>query len=490
MLRAFIYVRISKDRAGAGLGVERQEGDCRQLAKNLEASLGKRIVILEIFVDNDMSAYYSGKPRWDYIVMLEELRRGSADLVLSWHTDRLHRSPRELEEYIEVSELRRLPTHCWKAGVLDLTTSHGRMQARISGAVNRQEVEHMSERICAQRLQAVNQGLYTGGPVPYGYVKPIRDEDGNIVNRREIGVRVVEAEAAVIREAADRVVAGESLHSICQDFTRRGVPTRRGGGKWSQVTLKTMLVNPRYAGFVVHRGQVVEGVEGVWKPILTEDQHHALRAILCSTEHPPAYRDSRSLVWLGTGLYRCGSCGAPMRSSGSSSIGAGGIRLGNYRCRDSGHLAVRARPIDAIVNGHVCLLLAKKGTGLIATPDSDTAGLRNDANTLQARLVELEDMLGEGELSRAAFARQRDKITTKLDGVQSELATRANNSVLLGVADAPNPAEVFLEAPMERRRAIVDVLFDVTLLPGKRGRRPKGMDDQFEDRVRIEPKAA
>ena len=53
---AAVYCRISDDREGAGLGVARQEADCRQRA----AALGWTVVGL--YVDNDLSAY-AGKVR-------------------------------------------------------------------------------------------------------------------------------------------------------------------------------------------------------------------------------------------------------------------------------------------------------------------------------------------------------------------------------------------------------------------------------------------
>jgi hypothetical protein len=45
-------------------------------------------------------------------------------------------------------------------------------------------------------------------------------------------------------------------------------------------------------------------------------------------------------------------------------------------------------------------------------------------------------------------------------------------SVLAGVADAPDPAKVWAGLDLSRKRAIVDVLVDVVILPAKRGRRP------------------
>ena len=111
--RAAIYCRISQDKTGAGLGVERQEQDCRELA----AHLGWLVV--EVFCDNDLSAY-SGKRRPRYHAMLDAIRDVLVDAVLAWHTNRLHRSPVELEEYISVrNEGREVPTHCVRAGTLD-----------------------------------------------------------------------------------------------------------------------------------------------------------------------------------------------------------------------------------------------------------------------------------------------------------------------------------------------------------------------------------
>jgi site-specific DNA recombinase len=45
-------------------------------------------------------------------------------------------------------------------------------------------------------------------------------------------------------------------------------------------------------------------------------------------------------------------------------------------------------------------------------------------------------------------------------------------SVLAGVADAADPAKVWAGLDLSRKRAIVDVLIDVVILPARKGRRP------------------
>ena len=107
-IRAAIYSRISRDRVGAGLGVERQEADCRALA----AQHGWTVAT--VFQDNDLSAY-SGKPRPGYRRLLDQVRAGHIDVILAWHTDRLHRSMTELEEYITACETHAVATHTCRA---------------------------------------------------------------------------------------------------------------------------------------------------------------------------------------------------------------------------------------------------------------------------------------------------------------------------------------------------------------------------------------
>lgn len=477
-VRAAIYCRISKDREGAGLGVERQEADCRELADRLGWT------VVQVFPDNDMSAY-SGKPRKQYLRMLEAIGRGEVDAVLCWHTDRLHRSPAELEDYIRTCDPREIPTHCVKAGPLDLSTPSGRLVARQLGAVARYEVEHMSERIRGQKEKAVASIGYIGGARPFGYGKVIRDDKKNI-----IGQETVEAEAAFIRDAVTRVISGESVHAITKQW-KAAIPAPRGGDGWTPMNVRRVLMNPRNAGLVVHNGRVVEGARGCWEAIITEDEWRAVTDILNNPDRV-TYSGSRSLKWLGTGLYRCGTegCGAPMRSAGVSSRGKDGAKHAAYRCRTGAHVSIRAEQVDERVHAAVCGLLAMHGADLIERPDDDDGGanaLHEQANTYRARLDELEDMLGDGELSRSAFVRQRDRIQSKLDAVNEQLAARASCSVLAGVADAPDPAAAYLAQAIERQRSIVDSLMLVTVLPGKAGRLPKGVTFDA-GRLRIEPK--
>ena len=266
---------------GAGINAAGQQADCRPLA----ATLGWTVA--EVFTDNDISAY-SGKPRPAYRRMLDAIRAGQVDAVLAWHTDRLHRSPTELEEYISICEPRSVPTHCVKAGPLDLTTPSGRLVARQVGAVARYEVEHMAERIRSQKAKATAAGQWTGGGRPFGYSRD--------------GMALVSAEVDAIKDGVRRVLAGESVYAITKAWQATVPPVR--GGTWHAQNVHRVLTRPRNAGLAAHHGEVVGA--GSWPAIVSEDEHRAVCAILKDPKRS-TYSGVRSLKWVAPGCIGVGS---------------------------------------------------------------------------------------------------------------------------------------------------------------------------------------
>ena len=108
-----------------------------------------------MFCDNDASAYWR-KPRPAYEAMLAAVESGRIEAIVTWHNDRLHRSPKELEVFIDLVERRRVHRAVVTGGDYDLTTPDGRLSARIVGAVARKESEDRS-RTGASRPEHVSK---------------------------------------------------------------------------------------------------------------------------------------------------------------------------------------------------------------------------------------------------------------------------------------------------------------------------------------------
>lgn len=438
--RAAIYCRISQDRIGAGLGVDRQEADCRALA----AQLGWDVA--EVYVDNDTSAY-TGKRRPGYERLLADIAAGRVDAVLAWHADRLHRSPVELERYIDLS--RGAPTHTVRAGELDLSTAAGRMTARIVGAVARHESEQKGERVARQKAQALADGQWLGGRRPFGF-----EPDG---------VTVDHAEASRIAEAAHDLLAGHSLRSIAARWNAAGLTTAVGN-RWDASNLRQMLLRPRNAGLAGNRGRILGAAS--WPAVVERDVWEALNALLTNPARLTHRGTSRKL--LGSFLYRC-ECGELVRSGGTRQDGKA-----RYACA-ANHMSRVASPVDRLVLDAVAALLTHAGVTLLA-PAVDLTPLRRRLSVLHARSEHLAVMVGDpdGGLTPAQFRVSNGPLQAEIREAEAQLAGHTAGSALAGVADATDPAAAFRGLDIDRQRRVVDELVQVTLLRQNSGRRPTG----------------
>src|SRR5215217_683317 len=242
---AAIYTRISSDPNGHALGVQRQEEDARKLCS------ARGWTVVEVYCDNDRSAYSQRKPRLRYKAMLDDIKDGRINVVVAWHPDRLHRQTRELVAFIDLVNAHKVHVETVTAGVYDLSTPSGRMQARIVGSVAEYESEHKGERIRRKLEANAAEGKHHGGSRPYGW--------------RNDRITLVEAEAGVVREAAARLLAGESLKAIARALNAAGHTTAYGL-PWRDITVRGMLLRPRNAGLRIHHDEVVG--RGNWEPIL------------------------------------------------------------------------------------------------------------------------------------------------------------------------------------------------------------------------------
>jgi Resolvase, N terminal domain len=99
-----------------------------------------------VSTDNDISTFSARRPP-GYEALLEAIERGHVKAIVTMDPDRLHRSPKELEQFIDIIEQHDVKIATVQAGELDLATAAGRMTARVVGAVARHESEHKSERL-------------------------------------------------------------------------------------------------------------------------------------------------------------------------------------------------------------------------------------------------------------------------------------------------------------------------------------------------------
>ncbi len=451
---AAVYCRISRDRQGSGLGVARQLADCRALAKE------RRWKVIEELTDDDLSAF-SGKHRPAYADLLAGITQGRYGAVVAWHPDRLHRSPTELEEFITVVEAAGCAVVTCRAGEVDLSTAAGRMSARVVGAVARSESEQKSERLTRKHQELAEHGRWKGGPRPYGY--RVMTGKGTL--------EPVTAEAAVIRSAARRVLAGETVYAIVRDLNQQAVPTATGAA-WRPPTLRRILTNPTTAGLREYRGEVVG--PAVWDPILDP----ALRAKLVTIIDDPSRARGKvpRVALLASGLARCGRCGSKLITQRR----ANGARV--YVCLKGpvaptgdtpcGRLSVQAEPLEAVVEEALLIRMDGPALSQAMTSKPDDSGAAEELAGVEHRLEELADMFASGEIDRAGFLRARRGLEARQEAALAAVRRSQRLTALDGVAESGALRKAWPELNLDRRRAIAAAIIDrVTIAPAtRRGR--------------------
>jgi site-specific DNA recombinase len=436
--RAVIYARQSLDRTGEGAAVDRQVTDCRRLAE------ARGWEVTEVISDNDMSAS-TGKRRPGYERLLNLMLAGKVDAVVVWAVDRLTRRLVDLEQIITICETTRVRL-ATVTGDLDLSTDTGRMLARILASVARGEVERKGARQRRANEQRANGGHMGWATRPFGYDRL----DGHVV--------VVKAEAEALQDVARLLLAGSTLAASVRLLDERGLTTT-AGKPWNATSLRRALQSRRYSGRVVYNGADV--AEGTWPVILDAETQDRLAEVL---------RDVRRRLQQGTeakhllsGLARCGRCGAALYAT----KGTGHL---TYKC-PSCRLARRVSQVDELVEEVVIGRLSRPDAASIFSADTDLDALRAEVVDLRDRRDGLVELMADGLLSRDAVAQQAGRLTRRITEVESRITAALGDSPVARLVDAADVTAAWEMLDVRSRKAVVDALMTVTVLPAGRGAR-------------------
>ncbi|MER6825254.1 recombinase family protein [Streptosporangium sp. NPDC000563] len=478
--RAVILCRISDARDEDTTGVDDQERHCRGVADRLGWKVWK------VVVENDVSAYKRRKVQLpDGTHGLRTVRpglrnaitwlsTGEADGLIAYDLDRAARDPRDLEDLIDAVEMRKpRPPVASVTGSLRLANDADITMARVMVAVANKASRDTGRRVSNARLRMATNGEYGGGIRPFGFLKD--------------GVTVEPAEAAEIVKATDALLAGASLRSAVRTINAAGVRTSRGK-EWSTVELRDVLLRARNAGLAVHKGEVVG--QASWPAIVPEESWRAVVALLSD----PARKTSPSnrARWLGSGIYICGGCGETVICSRSSQA-----RNPCYRCRPprggsqrpGNHVTRTAAPLDAFVEELVIERLSRSDAVELPLQDrgEDVAPLHVEAVTLRARLDELSTLHADGAIDARQLVTGSTRLRSQLKEVENRITAASQGSVFAGVVGTEDPRATWKGLDLGRKRAILDALMTVTILPARHGRASDG--SYFDPAsVRIEPK--
>lgn len=424
-LRAVVYVRISDDPESTERGVDRQEADCRAYA------VAHGWEVAAVFRESDTSAFKqrtitlaSGERvrrvvRPEFRAMLKHLADGQAQVMIAYDLDRAVRDPRDLEDLIDAKVLAGFTVRS-VTGSLRLDTDSDVAMARVLVAMANKSSADTARRVARAAKQQAIEGTWHGGRVPFGY-------------RAESGALVVDPVAGpMVAEAAQRVLAGESLYRIRKDWNERGVLTTHGCA-WSDKTIKMVLRSPSIKGVREYRPVLPDGtraktsqmqVKAAWPAILDEDTWQQVSDVLDARKqarnfHQPGSGAAKRMYPF-SGLIRCSACGRAMLHRGNV-----------YQCvqatRGGCHRSIRSADILKLVEEAVLATFEQitLAPSKRATPSVDAGarvGLAARLDADRERLARLDDDHYDGLIDKAMWVRQRARIAERIEVTRREYA--------------------------------------------------------------------
>lgn len=253
---------------------------------------------------------------------------------------------------------------------------------------------------------------------------------------------VVKAEAAAIVDAADRVLAGETLSAIVRDWNQRGLTTA-AGGPWRVNSLSSLLVQTRL----------------VRPPQILDEDTHARLVTLHASRGKGSRRATRR--YLLTGLLRCWRCGGSMRGMPRSK----GADL--YVCPGPPHGGCSGTAVtaDHAEEAVAAMVLARLECAVLPAPVTAGPDISRQLAEDRRRLTELGELWASGQISRQEWLTLRRRVGDRARAAEAEVAREARVSAVRALSGSGRALTAQWPAmTIDERRAVVQAVLDHILV--------------------------
>lgn len=263
---------------------------------------------------------------------------------------------------------------------------------------------------------------------------------------------------------------------------------------WDSCAITRILHDPKYTGFsafgdrrLKHRQRREQAGEDVyelrvrdeetgewvrlknWTPLVSEEDWERAQAILDAPVR--RYSETNTHVHLGSGLYRCSVCGERIRLNGRC-----------YSCKtmEPGHSTRAVKTVDEYVEAIIMTVLPSpdivRDVHVSRAPGADRADeLAAEIERLRERQQALARSAAERDVSPDLLVGMVKEIDDRVNALTVELnEARCAEPAVPALIAEPTPAEEFPDAPLDVKRAVIDLLCDVYLTPAEGGGRGKG----------------
>ena len=463
-MKVAIYVRVStQEQVQEGYSLDAQTSRLNAYCQ------AKGWIVAGTYTDAGYSGSNTERPALQRLLV--DVRAGLVDCVLVYKLDRLSRSQKDTLMLIEDAFLASGVSFVSMMENFDTSTPLGRAMVGILSVFAQLEREQIRERVTMGLAQRAKNGLYHGGPCPFGYTY----EDGHL--------KVNPLEAQIVREIYSLFLGRMPIHRIEENLRAKY------GGRIQRSVVRSALSLPIYRGVIVSKGKEHHGAH---EAIVDDDTFFRAQELLGDrlriAESKPAPFAPQHML---SGMLACGSCGASYVCQGNYS-GSGDRRkyTPQYRCSTR----VKKKGVSCVGPSYAChilearvlseVLAVAKDQALFRAicernrenkkmPQSAVAAAKKRAKEIDAQIKRVLDLYQLGSIDMdeikkriAALEEERDALKKTLDAETRPKVMRMSRkdaaTILSGVESVVASGDVALI-----RQTLHEIISKIVLHPQK-----------------------
>jgi len=320
--------------------------DCREEAERLGLTIGKIVKEAQSAKEPDIRPKF----RW----MLDQIKAGKYDGILSWHPNRLSRNMKEAGEIIDLIDKGIIKDLKFKSFTF-VNDPGGKMMLGLTFVMSKQYSDNLSKAVLRGVHNRMEEGKYLGKS-KHGYYK---DRNGNLQPDGE--------NFQLISQMFELRLAGKSQKDIGTYLQKQGYPiltanvkrmSKRQRDRWLNMKIDDKFVSrrlsdPFYAGVIMYGDEVCDLTEQYdLMPIVSVEDFLKLNKISNINKAFKAMDTIKPKEAMNAPLLRqmvlCGDCGETRTSSVTTKKRDGEVyeRRLLYRC-DTEHCVQRGKSVRA-----------------------------------------------------------------------------------------------------------------------------------------------
>lgn len=403
-LRAVLYIRESTVEQGKGVAPEVQ----RKAGRNFALDAGLDVVGEYIEFESAYGPNSATRPQ--FMQMLADAKAGNFDVILVYDTSRFARNrivaaetKRVLRKELGVEVI--FVTQSFLSGgdpMSMMAEGMFELHDEVSSAVT-------SMKVSDSLAEKASNG-YLLGSLPWGYIRKPGDSNNAFIDKKK---------RRYVKKAFELSKTGWSDLKIAHWLNDQGLRTSRGA-TFGKDSVRTMLTNSVYAGYISGRRDVSKAIRGKHEAIVSDelfDEVQTRRNIRGTVGQP----GRPSLGYAGSKLLLCDRCGGRLHG-----LQMGGNKIRGYGCSRRKEFGtcdapyVRADEIDEQLGGMIASFAPPPGVKreILRRLKEEQSGGGNDAVVTKSKLLRrrkrLQKLFLLEDITEAKYLLERQLIDAEI----------------------------------------------------------------------------